>query len=181
MGKQLAVRKGHFDAMHRVMDHYSKCRNIHGHSYLYELGIGFNQTEAIGYAIDFGEIKRVGEAFLQDMMDHGALLNPKDEVLINVCNQEGYKYWTMSINGEGEHCNPSAENIAKEIFLACEILFSEHPGIWMEQIVLFETPKSSTITTKESIDEIERENFRKCRYDMIMAYAKEKGVKSYRQ
>ena len=32
------------------------------------------------------------------------------------------KLWLMSLNGEGEYCNPSVENISKEVFLAIDTL-----------------------------------------------------------
>ena len=31
----------------------------------------------------------------------------------------------MSLNGKDEYCNPSVENIDREVFLAMEILFNE--------------------------------------------------------
>ena len=111
--KQYISRKGNFDSGHRVMNERMKCFNIHGHTYLYELTFEFNEMEEIGYAIDFKEIKRVGCQWIDDLLDHGMILNPKDTELIQTTRNYGTKLWLMSLNGEGEYCNPSVENIAK--------------------------------------------------------------------
>ena len=79
--------------------------------------------EDIGYALDFKEIKRVGCQWIDDLMDHGMILNPKDEQVIQVVQNLNTKLWLMSLNGEGEYCNPSVENVAREVFLAEQILF----------------------------------------------------------
>ena len=118
MAVQYISRKGNFDSGHRVMNERMKCFNVHGHTYLYELTFAFNNMEEIGYAIDFKEIKRVFCQWIDDILDHGMLLNPQDYELINVTGKLGSKLWLMSLNGEHEYCNPSVENIAKEVFLA---------------------------------------------------------------
>ena len=114
MTKQTITRKGSFDSGHRVMNERMKCFNIHGHTYIYELTFEFNEMEEIGYAIDFKEIKRVGCQWIDDLLDHGFIVNPKDEAVINACKLTTSKIWYMSLNGKDEYCNPSAENIAKE-------------------------------------------------------------------
>ena len=85
MKKQYITRKGTFDSGHRVMNERMKCFNMHGHTYLYELEFEFNSMEAIGYAIDFKEIKRVGCQWIDDMLDHGFIVNPKDDDVIKAC------------------------------------------------------------------------------------------------
>ena len=180
--KQYITRKGSFDSGHRVMNEYMKCFNIHGHTYLYELTFSFEQMEEIGYAIDFKEIKRVGCQWIDDILDHGMILNPKDESIIKTTKELNSKLHLMSLNGKGEFCNPSVENIAKEIFLAMEILFDEvykdkQLGLNIHSITLYETPNCYTVV--DSVPEIERSNFRKANYQTISSYAKEKGVLEY--
>ena len=115
---QLITRNGNFDSAHRVMNEKMKCFSLHGHTYLYSLTFSFEKMESIGYALDFKEIKRVYMQWIDDILDHGSILNPKDEIVIKAVNELGNKLWLMSLNGEGEYCNPSVENIAKEIFLS---------------------------------------------------------------
>lgn len=181
---QYITRKGNFDSGHRVMNEFMKCYNIHGHTYLYELTFSFENMEEIGYAIDFKEIKRVFCQWIDDILDHGMILNPKDELLIQTTKQYGTKLWLMSLNGEGEYCNPSVENIAKEIFLAMTILTRTLYGnsktkLEIHNVKIYETPNCYTDCTIESLSVSEIDNFAWARLSEIEAYAKEKGVLEY--
>lgn len=182
--KQFITRKGSFDSGHRVMNEFMKCFNLHGHTYLFELTFSFENMEEIGYAIDFKEIKRVGLQWIDDILDHGMIVNPHDTVVIEATEALGTKMWKMSLNGEGEYCNPSVENISKEIFLAMEILFDETydqggTGLKIHKVTIYETPNCSTDCLSDSIREEERNNFRKVRYEEIKGYAQAKGVLEY--
>jgi len=140
--------------------------------------------EEIGYAIDFKEIKRVFCQWIDDKLDHGMILNPKDELLIQTTKQYGTKLWLMSLNGEGEYCNPSVENIAKEVFLAMDILSETlYPdtktGLKIHGVKIYETPNCFTECVRMSVSEIESGNFYSQNGLEIEAYAKEKGVIEY--
>ena len=177
--KQYITRKGSIDCGHRVMYHAFACNNYHGHTYLYELEFEFNSTEEIGYAIDFKEIKRIGVAWLLDKLDHSFIANPKDSDIIGLVKQNNMKLWEMSLAGEGEFCNPTVENIAKEIFLAMELLFSKFEDLKINKVVLYETPNNFTVCTADSISHDERVNFRKVRQQSIEDYALQKCVYQY--
>lgn len=176
---QLITRKGNFDSAHRVMNEKMKCFLIHGHTYLYSLTFSFDSMERIGYAIDFKEIKRVYQQWVDDYLDHGAILNPKDEIFIKAVKDLEGKIWLMSLNGEGEYCNPSVENIAKEVFLAVEILTENYLLLKIHEVEIFETPNCSTKCYENSINKIERQNFRNSNYLKIKKYSLEKGVLNY--
>lgn len=180
---QTVSRKGSFDSGHRVMNERMKCFNLHGHTYQYELKFAFNQSEEIGYAIDFKEIKRVGCQWIDDVLDHCMILNPHDVDVIKTTKNLKSKLWLMSLNGFGEYCNPSVENIAKELFLAMEILFPENAnnktGLRIHKIKVYETPNCSTVVKANSILESERVNFRTVRYSEIYDYYVEKGKIEY--
>ena len=181
---QYISRKGNFDSGHRVMNEFMKCYNIHGHTYLYELTFSFENMEEIGYAIDFKEIKRVGCQWIDDILDHGMILNPKDDLLIKTTREYGTKLWLMSLSGEGEYCNPSVENISREVFLAMEVLFDEvyknaKTGLKIHRVTIYETPNCWTEVKAASITDKDRENFRATRFDEIKAYADAKGVLEY--
>ena len=57
------IRKGSFDAGHRVMFQRFKCSHMHGHRYEYQLEFSYCEMQELGYAIDFSEIKRIGCAW----------------------------------------------------------------------------------------------------------------------
>lgn len=181
---QYISRKGNFDSGHRVMNERMKCFNIHGHTYLYELTFSFENMEEIGYAIDFKEIKRVFCQWIDDILDHGMILNPQDYQLIDVTKQYGSKLWLMSLNGENHYCNPSVENIAKEVFLAMEILgdtlYKDAPtSLKIHKVTIYETPNCWTECVAESISINEWKNFNTKRRNEIAEYAKAKGVIEY--
>lgn len=181
---QYITRKGNFDSGHRVMNERMKCFNIHGHTYLYELTFSFENMEDIGYAIDFKEIKRVFCQWIDDYLDHGMILNPHDHNLIDITKQYGSKLWLMSLNGPNEYCNPSVENIAKEVFLGIEILsdtlYKGAPtGLKIHKVLIYETPNCWTECYYESITDQERDNFYGTNGKLITDYAESKGVIQY--
>lgn len=181
---QYISRKGNFDSGHRVMNEFMKCFHAHGHTYLYELTFSFENMEEIGYAIDFKEIKRVFCQFIDDKLDHGMILNPKDEILIDAVKKLNTKLWLMSLNGTYEYCNPSVENIAKEVFLSMECLantlYKNTPtGLKIHKVTIYETPNCWTECIAESISIKEWNNFNLERRNEIEEYAKEKGVLEY--
>jgi len=179
MKKQYITRKGSFDSGHRVMNERMKCFNIHGHTYLYELEFEFNEMEEIGYAIDFKEIKRVGCQWIDDILDHGMILNPQDTKLIETTKDYGTKMWLMSLSGKGQYCNPSVENIAKEVFLAMMVLFQPYKNLRIHKVTIYETPNCSTICLRESISDIEANNWMKVRFNEVNQYATDKGIVEY--
>ena len=180
---QKITRKGNFDSGHRVMNEKMKCFNIHGHTYLYSITFSFNSIDGIGYAIDFKEIKRVFSQWIDDFLDHGMILNPKDTSLIATTKKLQSKLWLMSLNGLGEYCNPTVENIAKEIFLAMEILgktlYPKKNGLTIHKVKIYETPNCYTVCKKKSISKEEFDNFNLVRGEEISTYAKEKGILNY--
>jgi len=181
---QYISRKGNFDSGHRVMNEAMKCFNLHGHTYLYELTFSFENMEEIGYAIDFKEIKRVFCQWIDDILDHGMILNPKDTKIIETTKEYKSKLWLMSLNGEDEYCNPTVENIAKEVFLAMvvlsETLYKDTPtGLAIHKIKIYETPNCWTECYGDSISIKEATNFSKQNLEGIRNYAIEKGVLEY--
>jgi 6-pyruvoyltetrahydropterin/6-carboxytetrahydropterin synthase len=179
MAVQYITRKGSFDSGHRVMNERVKCFSIHGHTFLYEITFGFNQVAEIGYALDFKEIKRVGCQWIEDVFDHGLILNPCDNEVIKAAQTTHSKLWLMSLNGENNYCNPTVENIAKEIFLAMEVLFANRPHINVFQIRLGETLHCYTDCFTTSISQRERENFFQKRLPELKGYRQFKGEMDY--
>jgi 6-pyruvoyltetrahydropterin/6-carboxytetrahydropterin synthase len=85
----------------------------------------------------------------------------------------------MTLNGPGKYCNPSVENIAKEIFLAMKILFAPYPDLWIENVRLYETPNCYTDCNKSSISQDEMSNFCIGNRYLIEQYRNEKGIVQY--
>jgi 6-pyruvoyltetrahydropterin/6-carboxytetrahydropterin synthase len=179
MKKQYITRKGTFDSGHRVMNERMKCFNMHGHTYLYELEFEFNEMESIGYAIDFKEIKRVGCQWIDDILDHGFIVNPHDTEVIKACKATNSKIWYMSLNGVHQYCNPSVENLAKEMFLAMDLLFKPYRNLKIHKITLYETPNCYTTCVEESISVLERINWMDNNKTGVEFYRDQKGTIEY--
>ena len=178
MAYQTITRKGSFDAGHRVMNERLKCFNIHGHTYLYELIFSFDQMEDIGYAIDFKEIKRIGCQWIEDYLDHGMLLNPNDVDVLSACRATKSKIWSMSLGGADKYCNPSVENIVKEMFLAISYLL-DNKHLKLEKVRLYETPNCYSDCYLQSIGLTERSNFMSAHKDKLDEYKQKLGTIEY--
>ncbi len=136
------TRKGNFDSMHRVVDHPGKCRNIHGHTYLYEVSVETEDT-GIGYGMDFADIKTAISNYVDTYLDHGSILNPADKDIIKLCKDMDSKYYVMQSPDGREYMNPTAENISREMYFTLQKML-ERKNIagfkWISNIRLFETP-----------------------------------------
>lgn len=178
MSYQTITRKGSFDAGHRVMNEKMKCFNLHGHTYLYELQFKFSQSKDIGYPIDFKEIKRVGCQWIDDYLDHGMLINPKDQYVIDVSNKLDSKKWIMSLNGQNNYCNPTVENISKEVFLAISYLL-DNDILKLTRVRLYETPNCYSDCFIDSLTLEEENNFMAVHKDSLTIYKNKLGTLEY--
>ena len=127
-----------FDAAHRVMNEKVKCFNLHGHRFKVEMTFEYFSKGSLGYAIDFKEIKRVGCAWIDEHLDHTCILNPKDTELIDLCKKNNWRLYIMGF-GRDADINPSAENIASELFYVLKQLFSGEK-LSLVNLRLYETP-----------------------------------------
>ena len=141
------VKKFDTETAHIVRNAYSKrCAfNVHGHSYVYEVGISGEVNPEDGMVIDFGNLKAIKNYI--DMFDHTTVLwaQDKEEVL-------------AFFKGEFDRVlimrkNPTAENMAKLIarFINTWII-ANHPEASFSYIRIWETVTGSAIATKEDID-----------------------------
>jgi len=77
------TRKLEFDAGHRIPDHKSQCRNLHGHRYTLEITLvgGVIEDEGSsdnGMIMDFSDVKALAKEHLVDVWDHAFLVYAKD-------------------------------------------------------------------------------------------------------
>lgn len=162
-----------FDAAHRVMNEKVKCFNLHGHRFKVEAAFEYSSKGALGYAIDFKEIKRIVGDWIDEKLDHACILNPKDEQLIMLCRNQDWKLYIMGMGTFGD-INPSAENLASELFYIIRQLFAEDDsGVRLVKLRLYETPNCWVET--ETIDYVGSSSF----INGIKEWRKEKGNFNY--
>lgn len=128
------TRKIEFDAAHRIINHESKCKMLHGHRYVLEATFSASELDNLGRIIDFGVIKEVLGKWIDDNLDHNTILSIKDKKLGDEISKEtGQNIYYIEEN-------PTAENIAKYIFdKICPQLFANH-NVKCVALRLYETP-----------------------------------------
>jgi len=108
--------KAHYDAAHFLRNYRGKCEKLHGHRYVVEAGLAFDDVGPGGMAYDFGDAKRHLRA-IAGRLDHENIneLEPFTEI------------------------EPSAENQARWIFEQMRELLEERAG-HLAYVRVWETP-----------------------------------------
>jgi 6-pyruvoyltetrahydropterin/6-carboxytetrahydropterin synthase len=129
------TRKIEFDAAHRVRNHASKCKMLHGHRYVVEVTFSIPELDELGMVVDFGIIKERLGAWIDKHWDHTAILIKDDKELgRSLTEYTGQEVYYM-------HENPTAENMAKYLLHdICPKLFTDIKGLCCVKIRLYETP-----------------------------------------
>lgn len=129
------------DMGHRVPNHESKCRNLHGHRYKAEITlegdvIGEKGVSSEGMVIDFSHIKRIAGGFIDEVLDHGYMCQEGD-VVGDVVEAQGWKLQRVPFV-------PTAENIVAWLFDKLQPTFEDTYGtkLQLASIRLYETPTS---------------------------------------
>lgn len=127
------------DMGHRLPNHKSKCKNLHGHRYKIEVGvegeiITTNGVSGEGMIIDFDDIKKV-LMILDKKFDHGFMMYNKDPFVKIFKSLEDQKIIYVDFL-------PTAENISKYFFdlLKPEL---EKRKVKIKYLKLWETPTST--------------------------------------
>ncbi|ATB29015.1 6-pyruvoyl trahydropterin synthase family protein [Melittangium boletus] len=129
-----AVRRIQFAAGHRVFQHESKCRNLHGHNYVaFFHARAESGLDAIGRVIDFSVLKEKLGGWVDENWDHGFLAWEKDtEALEAIRKVPGQKVYVTKRN-------PTAENMALELLLEVAPKVLAGTGVTLSRVVLWET------------------------------------------
>lgn len=129
------TRRFRFDAAHRVMNHESKCANLHGHGYEILITAEAGQLDSLGRIIDFSVLKEKVGRWLDEEWDHTAILFEKDKAMVEAVQkvQVNKKVFVSNFN-------PTAENMAQ--FLLSEICpkVLKGTGVQVTAVRVYETP-----------------------------------------
>ncbi|MBT4762702.1 MAG: 6-carboxytetrahydropterin synthase QueD [Bdellovibrionaceae bacterium] len=143
MKKVCVTKQIEFDAGHRLPNHASKCKNLHGHRYQIDITIEgeINDIEGHteqGMVVDFSVIKQVAEETILKPWDHAFFVYKNDSAVLDFLN-------TMS-----DHKTiitdlpPTAEYLAQLAFDNISLSFKQHSGdrVKLKSLKLYETPTS---------------------------------------
>lgn len=130
----LISRRIEFDAAHRVMEHESKCKFLHGHRYVVEACFTADALDKQGRVVDFGVVKERLGGWIDNNWDHTAILHLQDKPLGDVLERmTGQKCYYLPYN-------PTAENMGRYLLQeVCPALFREK-HLHCVKIRLWETP-----------------------------------------
>ena len=132
-----------WDMGHRVLNHRSICKGLHGHRYKAEICvegelIQESGTSEEGMVIDFADIKKTAQKLIQEKLDHAFMVWDEDNELLEFFkHSKGHKPVIVSFT-------PTAENVAVYIFHILKDKFSDvyKTGLHLQSIKLWETPSS---------------------------------------
>ena len=135
------TRKLEFDAGHRIPDHKSQCRNLHGHRYTLEITLVGEVIEEEGSSdngmiMDFSDVKALAKAHLVDVWDHAFLVYAKDTVVRHFLSTIP-DHKTVVIDKI-----PTVENLARTAFDTLRTVYHDRygTGLRLHKLVLHETP-----------------------------------------
>ena len=135
------TRRLEFDAGHRIPDHQSQCRHLHGHRYALEITLSGEVIEkdgdaANGMVMDFSQVKDLAKAHVVDVWDHAFLAYKGDTAIVDFLSAlPGHK--TVILDRV-----PTAENLARIAFAILDGIYRDTYGnhLRLERVRLYETP-----------------------------------------
>jgi 6-pyruvoyltetrahydropterin/6-carboxytetrahydropterin synthase len=138
---QTITRKLEFDAGHRIPDHRSQCRNLHGHRYVLEITLQGELVETEGapdrgMVMDFADVKALAMEHLVNKWDHAFIVYARDEVVRSFLEQMA-DHKTVVLDRI-----PTVENLAAEAFRILSDVYNDHYGVdlKLKRVRLYETP-----------------------------------------
>jgi len=119
-----------FSYGHRLLNYEGKCGHLHGHNGKVLVTLQAAGVDDRGMVLDFGEIKRIIERWIDERLDHRMILHQDDPAV-------------PPLGALGEPLvlldrNPTAENIARLI-----ADFAVGRGLPIAELRLWETPRCS--------------------------------------
>lgn len=139
----LITRRLEFDAGHRIPQHASQCRHLHGHRYAIEITLSGDiiRTEGAagqGMVMDFSDVKNIANAVLVSQWDHAFLVYQGDHAVVEfLASLPEHKTVVLPVV-------PTAENLAAEAFRILDAAYLDTYGnhLLLQRVRLYETPNN---------------------------------------
>jgi 6-pyruvoyltetrahydropterin/6-carboxytetrahydropterin synthase len=137
------TRRLEFDAGHRIPNHNSQCKHLHGHRYAIEITLSGEIIKAAGVSdegmvMDFSDVKRIAKEQVVDAWDHAFLVYRGDKSVMDfLATMPNHKTVILDVI-------PTVENLA---LVAFEILVGAYRDTYgnqlrLERVRLYETPNN---------------------------------------
>jgi len=111
---------------HRLLNYDGKCKYLHGHNGRAEIALVSDKLDDRGMVLDFTEIKRVVNTWVDETLDHRMVLH-RDDPAVPLLRELGEPLYLLDTN-------PTAESIAQLIGE-----FAIGQGFPVAQVDLWET------------------------------------------
>ena len=135
------TRRLEFDAGHRIPNHASQCRHLHGHRYALEVTLSGPVVATAGAAdegmvIDLSAVKAIAQQQVVEPWDHAFLAWRHDQTVIT-CLDGIPGHRTVLFDAP-----PTAEHLAQTAFAILDRAYRERYGdsLHLERVRLYETP-----------------------------------------
>lgn len=92
---------------HRLLNYDGKCKHLHGHNGRVIISLEAPTLDDRGMVLDFSDIKRVVNSWIDDQLDHRMILH-RDDPYVSFFQSQNEPLYLLDVN-------PTAENIAKLI------------------------------------------------------------------
>ena len=132
------------DTGHRVPNHKSKCRHMHGHRYRWEAELEGDVVTQEGVSeegmlMDFSDVSTILNQYVHDVVDHAFIVYEGDKEALAALSKMGDEHRTLIVP-----FIPTAENLAKWAFEQVEPRISSSYGnsLKLNAFHVRETPKS---------------------------------------
>ena len=137
------TRRLEFDAGHRIPNHASQCRHLHGHRYALEVTLAgdiitTDGLPELGMLMDYSEVKSVAREQLVDAWDHAFLVYRGDTVVLEFLQSlPGHRTVVLDVP-------PTAENLATIAFNILNPAYRDTYGnhLHLERVRIYETPNN---------------------------------------
>jgi len=147
------TRRLEFDAGHRIPDHKSQCRHLHGHRYVIEITLSGHIIDkdgdaANGMVMDFSQVKDLAKTHLVDGWDHAFLAYRGDRAIVDFLGSLP-DHKTVILDRV-----PTAENLARIAFQRLDEVYRDTYGnhLQLERVRLYETPNCWADAIRRLID-----------------------------
>jgi len=137
------TRRLEFDAGHRIPNHNSQCRHLHGHRYALEITLSGDiiTQEGVseqGMVMDFSDVKRIAKEQVVNAWDHAFLVYRGDTTVLEFLNKlPDHKTVVLEVV-------PTAENLARAAFNLLDHAYRDtyNNHLILKRVRLYETPNN---------------------------------------
>jgi 6-pyruvoyltetrahydropterin/6-carboxytetrahydropterin synthase len=123
------TREIHFCYGHRLLNYSGKCKHLHGHNGRALISLEAPELDRLGMVVDFTQIKRIVQTWIDETLDHKMILHRDDPVLPEL-RRQNEPIVVVDVN-------PTAENIARMIFD-----YAKGQNLPIVEVTLWETENS---------------------------------------